>query len=213
MEWADGGAERDTAAMWQDIDEIIERNMGAGEPALDRTETLSDGAATSIDEAETSADEADTNTDEADANADDAEALVVDADSGATPETSAAPDGVDAEDPLAAVNSKPESLIIEEADFLAPPAEVDAEPGEPGHPTPEDGATDGQAPPPDAPPTEEDDMMEGAGETPSGDAPSADAEQAEEAADEGTAAPRTSDPTEGRLAPKSRRRIWPRIKT
>ena len=32
IEWKDGGAERDTNALWQEIDEIIKNNLGADEP-------------------------------------------------------------------------------------------------------------------------------------------------------------------------------------
>ena len=32
VEWSDGGAERDTDAMWQEIDTIIARNVGSGSP-------------------------------------------------------------------------------------------------------------------------------------------------------------------------------------
>jgi flagellar assembly protein FliH len=50
IEWRDGGAERDADAMWKDIDEIIERNMGGAaetsdpEAGRDRAEAARDGA-------------------------------------------------------------------------------------------------------------------------------------------------------------------------
>ncbi len=50
MEWRDGGAERDAAAMWKDIDAIIERNMGCAAETSDpgagreRAEAAPDGA-------------------------------------------------------------------------------------------------------------------------------------------------------------------------
>ncbi len=36
IEWSDGGAERNTAAMWKDIDAIIERNLGSGAETADQ---------------------------------------------------------------------------------------------------------------------------------------------------------------------------------
>ncbi len=50
IEWRDGGAERDVAAMWKDIDAIIERNMGCAAETSDpgagrqRAEAARDGA-------------------------------------------------------------------------------------------------------------------------------------------------------------------------
>ena len=50
IEWRDGGAERDTAAMWKGIDAIIERNMGCDAETSDpgagreRAEAAPDGA-------------------------------------------------------------------------------------------------------------------------------------------------------------------------
>ena len=189
IEWAEGGAERNTTAMWQEIDEIIERNLGASEPAADRIETQPDEATASVDQADPSVD--------------DTEALVGEAESGV------------AEDSLGAVKSEPESLTIDEADILAPLAALDSLPGGPVFPSSEDGAVDGEPPSADGlggievesdiPRTDEDDMMAGTGEPPPGDEPTpddgtgeiSDAEQANEAVDEDTAAPRASDPTEG----------------
>ncbi len=47
IEWSDGGAERNTAAMWKDIDAIIERNLGCGAATSDQGATAdraADGA-------------------------------------------------------------------------------------------------------------------------------------------------------------------------
>ena len=56
IEWRDGGTERDTAAMWKGIDEIIERNMGRAAETSDpgagreRAEAGRDGAPEAPDE-------------------------------------------------------------------------------------------------------------------------------------------------------------------
>ena len=56
IEWRDGGAERDTAAMWKGIDEIIERNLGCAaetsDPGAGResAEAAPDGAPEAPDE-------------------------------------------------------------------------------------------------------------------------------------------------------------------
>jgi flagellar assembly protein FliH len=51
IEWTDGGAERDTAALWQELDSIIEQNLGRagdraadGAPAAHPSETMAVGA-------------------------------------------------------------------------------------------------------------------------------------------------------------------------
>ncbi len=40
IEWTEGGAERDTTSMWHEIDEIIERNLGASVPIADTTGSI-----------------------------------------------------------------------------------------------------------------------------------------------------------------------------
>ena len=42
IEWSDGGAERDTDAMWQEIDDIIMRNVGADPEEQTSAETADD---------------------------------------------------------------------------------------------------------------------------------------------------------------------------
>jgi flagellar assembly protein FliH len=198
IEWTEGGAERNTTAIWQEIDEIIERNLGAREPTTDRIETRSGEAMASVDQTEQSVD--------------DTEILVGEARSSATPEMPAAWNRDVAGHSLGAVSSEPKSLTFDEAEILAPLAALDTPPGEP----PEDGAVDEEMPPtdglvgvetePDVPRTGEDHMMVKTGEVPSDEGPTPneetvdipDAEQANVAADEDAATPRTSDPTEGR---------------